>query len=277
MLCLLNIKDRIAILADPLLRYRQHSGQESRNVNQSKPLVDTVTGLLAHRRKLKAYLPAIYAAEARYLAQDCLFAHGESLRTVALCRQIGRLKAKWEKVVPSQSRALDSVLPFEILICQLGLGPSIPAEPLEHLLQSKPQVGARRAYRQWACLAQQGKSIFAGRQGLKRIAILGSMFTAYLIVQDALRAGIEVVCCLDSAPARIGNKVFGIPVVPHEELKRLQPVDAVILSSERDHEEGLRRILQSHLSDTDLPTPSWKELVHESRVLLGGKVVRSNV
>jgi hypothetical protein len=89
------------------------------------------------------------------------------------------------------------------------------------------------------------------------------MFTAFLLVREARRAGIDVACCLDSAPARQGTRVFGVPVLPHEALDRLGPVDCVVLSSERDHEAGIRALLQP-IVNPGLPMPSWKDLARES-------------
>jgi hypothetical protein len=87
------------------------------------------------------------------------------------------------------------------------------------------------------------------------------MFTAYLLVLDALRSGVEVVACVDSSPARIGACVFGVPVLPHAQLGALEEsIDAIILSSERDHEDGIKKMISLRLDSTAMPMISWKEL-----------------
>lgn len=263
--CLLNAEGPIAILAEPLLRYRQHPGQESRNVDQSQPLVATMTELLKHRSKFKAYLPALHAAHLRYLTQDHVFdADGiEDLK-----RKLRKLKSRWERLVPASARAQDSVLPFEILATQCGLKATIETGYLGKLLRSPCEESASRAYRQWTCVARQGGSIFRCQRRLRRVAILGSMLSAALIALDARHDGVEVVCCIDSAPARIGRTLLGIPILPHGKLLELRDLDAVILSSERSHETALRKMLRSYLPNRRLATPSWKDLVQESYDLL---------
>jgi glycosyltransferase involved in cell wall biosynthesis len=259
----LNVRGDVAILAEPLLRYRQHGGQESRNVDQSAPLValaDYAGKLLRARREnrqLLSLLPLVAAFTVRYQSQDSLF----RMSGVALARRLRALKRRWEKAVPPERRGMDVVLPFEVLMAEMGYGMTIPATAMEGLCIIPPRGGSQAAYRQWVRMLQCGRSLFFDAPGLRRIAIMGSMFTAYLIVLAAQRCGVEVICCLDSSPARVGHEVFGVPVVDIARFDECAVgIDAVVLSSERDHEESLRRVLREQ-TKAYLNVLSWKSLV----------------
>ena len=91
------------------------------------------------------------------------------------------------------------------------------------------------------------------------------MLAAFLIVLEAGRAGINVICCVDSSPARIGNEVLGVPIIPFDDLKRLDKnLDAIILSNEQDHENAIKNILVPYLPKSNLIVLSWKELALDS-------------
>ncbi|MBU1689231.1 MAG: glycosyltransferase family 2 protein [Gammaproteobacteria bacterium] len=263
----INTRAPVGILAEPLLRYRQHAEQESRNVDQSAPLVALAKyaeDLLAHPdsdERLRALAPIVHAFSARYQAQDILFKlEGNPLESALMT-----LKTHWEHFVTPDHRGVDAALPFEILLGETGKELSIPDDALNRLIRSPAKGGSQLAYRQWALLLHNGSSLFSGTKGLRHIAILGSMLTAHLLVLAARRHGIDIDCCLDSSPARIGKHVFGIPIVPHEYLHDHGGcLDAVILSSERDHEESLRKILLPAQAHWRFQIYSWKELAAAS-------------
>ncbi len=259
----INTHAPVGILAEPLLRYRQHTGQESRNVDQSSPLVELAKyaeKLLAIHRsneRIHHLLPAVHAFSARYQAQDHLFnLEGKPLESALMT-----LKTHWENSVTPDARGVDAALPFEILLGEMEKELSIPAGALDRLMRHPAKGGSQLAYRQWARLVHNGSSLFSATAKLQRIAILGSMLTAYLLVLSARRCGIEIVCCLDSSPTRIGKNIFGIDIVPHEYLHdHGGHLDAVILSSERDQEEGLRKILLPAQERRQFQIYSWKDM-----------------
>ncbi|HLP98569.1 MAG TPA: glycosyltransferase family A protein [Sideroxyarcus sp.] len=262
----INTRAPVGILAEPLLRYRQHAAQESRNVDQSAPLValakyaESLLETPGPDQRLRALAPTVHAFSARYQAQDRLF-KAAGMPEAALVE----LKAHWEHSVTPDSRGVDAALPFEILLGEAGKGLSIPDDALDRLLRSPAKGGSQLAYRQWARLLHDGSSLFVGAAGLQRIAILGSMLTAHLLVLAAQRCGLEVAYCLDSSPARIGKNVLGVPVVPHAYLHdHGGQIDAVILSSERDHDEGLRKLLSPARERWPFHIHSWKELAATS-------------
>lgn len=259
----MNLHAPVAILAEPLLRYRQHADQESRNVDQSAPLLTLAKyaeSLLANQEgnaRLRALSPTIHAFSARYQAQDHLF----KLEGTQLESALMELNIQWEKSTVPEDRAIDTILPFEILLGELGNAPTIPRPELIRLLQQPSRTIAQLAYRQWAELVHNGRSLFSNIREFRSIVILGSMLTAHLLVLSASRCGIKVHCCLDSSTARIGHRVFGVPVVAHEELaKFMREADAVILSSEREHDDGLKAMLQERMGMRDLPVHSWKHI-----------------
>jgi glycosyltransferase involved in cell wall biosynthesis len=263
----INTHASVGILAEPLLRYRQHADQESRNVDQSGPMValakyaENLFESHNTNERLRSLSPTVHAFSARYQAQDHLF----KLEGKPLEYALTELRTRWEKLVAPEDRGVDAILPFEILLGESEKSLSLPVDVLERLLRQPAKGRSQLAYRQWAHLLHTGSSLFSYNPGLRRIAILGSMLTAHLLVLAAKRRNIEVVCCVDSSPARIGKYVLGIPVTPHEHLLACGgQLDAVILSSERDHEEGLRRLLASAQVHRKFHIHSWKELAAAS-------------
>jgi glycosyltransferase involved in cell wall biosynthesis len=264
-LFMLNLRGPIGMIADPLLRYRQHPAQESRNVDQSSPLVQVSFGLCRYkgrdRIKLTPHMPAIQGAYARFKSQDILFRVAGSAPFHKVKKGLIALKEGWEKVVEPDRRAVDAVAPFEILIMLLGLDPTIPEKSFVELESAPAKGGAQMGYRRWLHAIYRGDTLFSGSPSIKRIVVFGSMLTSFLIIQDARRSGVEVICCLDSSPARIGENVWGIPVRPLHDLGKMEEsIDAVVMSSERDHEDALRRILVSLAAGRNMEFVSWKDL-----------------
>ncbi len=261
---LFNLRGPIALLAEPLLRYRQHSDQESRNVDQSEPLIHLVRLLIRYRRHhplLKDHWPSIFGAYARFKTQDLLFKEGKNPESRSFLSGLRKITGHWKQNVPETDRAVDEVLPLEILLQELGQGWTIPGKYFLNLQSNQTESGAQAGYRGWLLKNRSGISLFTGKTEMKRIAVFGSMLTAFLIVLHAGNRGITVDCCFDSSPRRIGKSVWNVPVVRLTELRdREHLLDAVILSSERDHETALKEILREHCSD-GLPIVSWKELV----------------
>ncbi|MDB4264670.1 glycosyltransferase [bacterium] len=258
----LNLRGPIGILCEPLLRYRQHAGQESRNVDQSAALINVIQLLLKYRgynSGIQFHLPAIQGFLARFKTQDMLFKISGKKQTI---NKLSSIKKRWEKEIPPDKRAVDAVLPFEIFLCILGFEPTVPLNKFRELEGTSAKGGARRGFRFWLNAIHQGKTIFDGAPWVRKISIFGSMLNSFLIVQDAQRAGVKVFYCFDSSPSRIGEQVSGIPVISLEDLRRhANEIDAMILSSEHDQEEALKLILDKYLSQNpELPILSWKEL-----------------
>jgi glycosyltransferase involved in cell wall biosynthesis len=259
-----NAKGTLCLLADPLLRYRQHAGQECKNMDQSAPLLATFNELVIlekKNRQLHRHRDAIHGLRARYRAQHLLLRHSTTASRPRLLRELADLSDAWTTAIPQTHRIQDAAFPFEILLRLLDMPPTLTAKQVQQLRPAALEDGPSRGYRDWLQTLAAGRSLFSGHAAVRRIAVLGSLLATYLIVLDAQRSGVEVRCCLDSSPARQGNEIFGIPVVPHAELRRQESdIDAVVLSNEIGNTEGMRRILSEHLSDPAFPIVSWKDL-----------------
>ncbi|MEO2218734.1 glycosyltransferase [Chromobacterium vaccinii] len=263
---MLNAHGRIALLADPLLSYRQHAMQESRNVDQSAPLYQMIHDLSELQNdypQLSHCAPLIEGARARFQAQHVLFNTQLTFTGATKSSELAAIRTRWKEAVPHAARCCDMVLPFDILMYELGMGGAIDCDSLKRYEREKiPNSVTSLAYRKWAQMLQQGRNLFASMKGC-RIAVFGSMMNAYLLVADAYQCGVEVICCLDSSPARIGKSVFGVEVYPHSELENIgRDVDAVVISSEREHDDAPIKIIRSWLRKNEkVRIFSWRELV----------------
>lgn len=258
----LNLQGPIALLADPLLRYRQHRGQESRNVDQGYPMIEAIRLLLKNQgrnKNLQSNLPAIHGFLTRFRTQDICFKSATKNQIVS---KLTSLKKSWERNVIPTNRAMDVILPFDICLNLFGLESSLPIGDFLHLKMTPAKGGGRRGFRNWLSAIQNGRNIFDSQKNLKKIAVFGSMLNAYLIIESAQQAGIDVLGCFDSSPARIGKQVLGIPVYPIADLsEKSKRLDAIILSSEHDQEDALKKILNEYIQQNQhLPVISWKDL-----------------
>jgi hypothetical protein len=183
-----------------------------------------------------------------------------------LSKELTFLKRKWERAVAPRERALDMVLPFEILLHLVGMEGTIPVEEFRRLEKTPANGGARRGFRAWLSALLKRGNIFHSLPHLKKVGILGSMLNAYLLAESARQAGVEVVGCFDSSPSRIHQQVLGIPVFPIGDLaSKERELEAIILSSEHDQEDALKRIIQEYLPDKrNLPIISWKEMANKA-------------
>jgi hypothetical protein len=262
----LNSHGPVAILADPLLRYRQHGEQESAQMTRSGLQSQLLAHLYTHETANPAfapYVPAIRGAYYRGQARDCLLDSAESPND-ALTARIRVMKEEWERVVAPEDRAVDVAVPFEITVCSLGIEPTFTAEGLRTLVASASGFGVGDGFRSWVVAAHAGRPLFCRRPTFRRVAIFGSLATAALLILEARRADVDVACCLDSNGQRIGRRLLGVPIVPHADLRRHAPVDAVVLSVERDADDLFKKLLGPHLPDPGVPIVSWKALAREA-------------
>jgi len=94
------------------------------------------------------------------------------------------------------------------------------------------------------------------------VVILGSVLLSALLLQEARLAGVNIVCCLDSSVTRQGREWLGTQIfAPAWLAANDKPLDAVVLRSERDHEDELIHMLRRH--DAETPIVSWKQLVEQ--------------
>lgn len=273
----LNLIGPLGLIADPLLRYRQHKGQESRNVDQGFPMIEALRLFTKNHRRnpiLQPLSPLVQAYFARFETQDLFF---RSRTRGQLESRLAGIKKSWEAKVSPEKRAIDMILPFEIALQLYGLEPSVPIDFFHELNATEAKGGGRRGFRNMLSGMQKGRNLFDSRKNLESIAIFGSMLNAYLIAESARQAGIRVVGCFDSSPARIGSRVLDIPVYPIDDLrKKSLECDAIILSSEHDQEDALRLILKEYLKDNPaIPLISWKDLAAGIAAVAGERIQAS--
>jgi hypothetical protein len=185
----------------------------------------------------------------------------EEKQIPALKSWISRVRPKWGKKLPQGMLAHDALIPVAILFMLLDLESALSSVPNPSERIPPVQDPCPRAFRAWFRRLKIGSGLFGKSFPHRRIAILGTAFTAFLMVLEARRAGIEVVCCLESKSYRYKDKVLGIPIVPPEWLrKHAKKVDVVLLSSERNFDEHLESLVQSHCKGCPPPVMSWKSL-----------------
>jgi len=259
-LFLLNLENKVAILKEPLLEYRQHNNQESRNVDQSKPHLELFENIIKHtkgERETSKYFPAIYAMYIKYKIQHLFFYNR--------LNSLSSIKNSIMENIDYNQIIIDEFVINEIIFVEFKIGNIFEKKDFYNLLDKNIKISNLQVgYRDWLKRLYEQESLWE-RYDFKKIAILGSMLTAFMIAKDAQNNKIEVVNCLDSSIQRVGNNVLGVEIIPLDEVNKIEnKIDAIILSSEREHEEALKDIVRGKLLNKNLPIISWKELVEKS-------------
>ena len=253
-----NMDGEVAIMAEPLLRYRQHPGQESRNVDQSRvmfELMDAVVRLSAQHPKLREEAVSIFGARAKYQIQNELFNGGTGLISYK----------EWEHVSHGMGVTSQSEIPAAVFGVLSGITDSVQCRIAPSFDVVYPQEGPLgSAYWRWLQALNEGRTLL-GDLRPQNVVVFGSMFAAYLLVMDARKSGHNVIACVDSSPKRIGRDVLGVPVLPHESMKKMMDPFIVIASNERDHDEAIVEIIKPNLPNPFVPVFSWKDVWRGSR------------
>lgn len=252
-----NTYGKVVLLHQPLLKYRQHSAQESRNLDQSLPMLNLSIKLLKTKRILNShneYKNDIWSLYFKYKLQHILFNTGND----KILNKIKALKKLYNSVIFSNYfMNSDMSTPFEIILFQLNL---YGLDDLKQNLQTKIMSSS---YSNWLFLLSQNKTIFFNIK-VKNILIFGSMLTSYLIVNDAIKSNINVKCCIDSSLQRIGKNVWGIEIVNLNNINEyIDGCDMIILSNEREHNEAIKTLIHEKLNNNfaTIKIATWKELV----------------
>jgi glycosyltransferase involved in cell wall biosynthesis len=259
-LLLLNLKGGLGILSDPLLRYRQHSEQESRNVNQSKPhleLFNNALSVMKLSNEAYIFLPGIHAMFLKYKVQDIIFDSLGDLQGVTDAMLY--MEKYLNDNVKLSDRKADEFFILDLMLNKFG-----KESCASYVCDSYAEIGGGISvnYKRWLDRSYLGVSLFDLYSKVKKIAVFGSMLTAFLIVKEAVDAGVDVVCCLDSSTQRVGRSVLGVPVLSSSLVNDIESeVDMIVLSSEREHDDALREILKSRLINKDMDIISWKDML----------------
>jgi glycosyltransferase involved in cell wall biosynthesis len=264
-LCQLNLRGRLVLLADPLVRYRQHNQQDSfaDDLIDGGVLLHRHLSRLCRRRRMPDLVPLVEGCHLRYRAQQEVVNSPDSLNSpTTLSRKIRALDAKWQAYALDPRVRAECSWSLELLKSYLG----IPVANSPNL-SPRPATEVPAAYLEaWLALRQAGGFRVSEHLGLEpgsSLAILGSVFNAYLLGLDAHEAGHRVVAFLDSNTGRQGRSLGRVPVVPPLWLQtnRFQ-VDAILLSSERDRTQGLTAFLRQFIpEDWQGRILSWREAV----------------
>jgi glycosyltransferase involved in cell wall biosynthesis len=261
--CQLNAIGSVCLLNKPLLRYRQHGQQISRHIDQSQPLLHVIDKLVNEAKKynqIRKNLLSLHALFLRFKLQHIVFKHAGTHSTGKLKEKFSILVNYAEKHPSTWSIANSSIVLVKIAFHLLEIQMPVLRYKDKHEIELMHDTPAAIGFRQWLNKLNSGKSLFNADFSHKRIAIFGSMLLSYLIVLEAKRQGIEVVCCLDTSDARIGANVLGEPVVALSDFDlRKTGVDCIILSNERSNEMAIRSIILEKIND-EIKMYSWKEL-----------------
>lgn len=258
----MNLKGPVAFLNAPLLRYRQHAMQET---NQNDLTGGVLHGFKVMRRFAnrtsfrEEVLPVFDALISRYTAQDLVTRIETRVPGHAIRRKLRQLFERNLQGMAAAPRAAYQILPLAILLLQLEQH-AAARTLLDRLPAPGPdlQTSIHRLHA-WAKRKLRGENLFSAFPEGSRIVILGSVLLSALLVNEAREAGLEVVCCLDSSVTRQGRTWLGLDIVPPSWLTGNDgPLDLVVLSSERDHEDELFPLIRRY--DPTTPTVSWKQL-----------------
>lgn len=276
---LMNLKGPVAFLNEPLLRYRQHAAQETHHVHLAHAALYSFQALRQLVRKTSyrgEYEPMFDAQIARFEAQNLVIHIDKPVLDRVMQKRLASLLGRGTVGMAANPRAGHPLLPLIVLLMQAGVT-DVACRVLDEI--EAPNAQAPRSIHglyHWAKQRRSGGNIFAGLTPQTNVVILGSVFVAALLVNEARDAGANVVCCLDSNVTRQDRTWLGVPIAPHAWLaSRSVPVDLIVLSSERDHEEELEELIRRH--DATTPIVSWKELVatvNACPISLRGELVR---
>lgn len=120
-------------------------------------------------------------------------------------------------------------------------------------------------YKQWVesiLLRDEYVSQSLFKQGVKKVAIFGTMRTALYLWADLAKFGIKVVCFIDNNSKMQGMKIRDIEVKsPNWIIDHAIEIDSIIISVEANYDEQIREQLVDLLNGTPKPILTWKELV----------------
>lgn len=262
----MNISGAVVFLSNPLLRYRRHTGQETTNAHLAKTALNLFRALLRIARKTphaQEHEPIFQNQIIRFQAQDLVMNAKGKIPSQAILKRLNILLEKGISNAQSNPRALCYLLPLIVLLLQTKTG-NAASVALNHIETSHTQTRQwMLALHRWAEYRRNGGNIFSKIPQGSRVAILGSVFIAAILLIEAKEAGVSIVCCLDSNTRRQGQTWFGVPIFSHSWLAtRDTSIDFILLSSERDSEDELERTLRLH--DATIPVASWKKIATEA-------------
>jgi hypothetical protein len=229
-------------------------------VNQSKPhleLFNNALSVMKLSNEAYIFLPGIHAMFLKYKVQDIIFDSLGDLQGVTDAMLY--MEKYLNDNVKLSDRKADEFFILDLMLNKFG-----KESCASYVCDSYAEIGGGISvnYKRWLDRSYLGVSLFDLYSKVKKIAVFGSMLTAFLIVKEAVDAGVDVVCCLDSSTQRVGRSVLGVPVLSSSLVNDIESeVDMIVLSSEREHDDALREILKSRLINKDMDIISWKDML----------------
>jgi hypothetical protein len=260
---MMNIKGSVGFISKPLYRCRQHSAQGLNSIDPATPVIKVYEILKSLSSKTPQYARDKNVFEnylTRYKAQREVI----RISSPELPRAtIARLKALFDKAaanIDPQDHAFYPLLPLALILAQHGYDVRRP-------LSARPVTsdGPRttRALLAWAIQRNAGGNILASLPRNTRIAILGTVFIAALLIHEARELGLHVECCIDSNTTRQNHRLLGLPIHPPKWLQsHADEIDCIVFSSERDQEASLLAFIKNYAPS--LNTISWKDLAENT-------------
>lgn len=266
--CRMNRFGSVVYLADPLLSYRVHSSQSTFRddpVTPQVPFFHAILDLCHSSAATKSCIPEVEAGLLRYQAQELALKSGGSCEIETL--QKGLLKLESQTLRKRRVAGNpDSYTQFALLMHLSGGQCRLLPSPPESWLRESVQ-GAEGGFRRWFASIMGGRplSMPLHDQGIRSVAIMGSLLNGVTLALDCQASGIRVTGFLDSNTWRAGRTLLGLPIHPTERVAEvLTESDLLLFSSEHKSESSLKNFLRAYLADPDLARClSWQRVLEE--------------
>ena len=219
----LNRRQKIHFIADPLISYRQHSQQESRNVNQWEPMVNTMKSLRGIYKDREDIYQTIDSLFAKYSIQMHLM-NGDSKKLRSF------LKRK-TKNAANEFIAIGKFL-------YVNDGSALEASKFTDL-----------NYELLASKIRGGDPLIKPEIKRPRIVLVGSMLMSFMIYEKLKLEGHESMQVIDMSPSRIGEKFLASRIESYESFfSTIGDIDdyLFVITSERSRDESIPARIRSY-------------------------------
>lgn len=263
-LSFLNTLGSVALLNEPLLRYRRHGPQDQHRI-------DIIANALNIYKVLRDFSKEIPDKGTTQLYEG-LVAKFETQHLISNTQTpdipsstLSRLESLFTKTVQDISgnnEAAHALIPLAILLSQAkksneGIFDKFTEPGREY---SRPT----HALFKWATLRKNNGNLFSSLPKNSQITILGSGLLSALLINEAREHELAIEYCIDSNTTRQNKTILGLPIHSPDRLRSAgKNLDYVIFSSERDQEASLHSFI--HDIDPRVKTLSWKDLADHER------------
>lgn len=258
-----NSRGKIAFINDPLFKFRRHNQQDTHTVDPTMEILST------YKKIKKIIRTRHYIPKEIHVTVDAFITHYQVQHAIATTpdeasarKSIRKIAALFNKKKDTQDRATQYRLLATAILLSYYKDRSCCELLTRNVPPPDPQYStAIQTLYAWAKHRAHNQNIFSGIPKESRIAILGSVFVASLLIHEARAHGLEIICCLDSNRNRQHKTLLGVPIIPTGNLASNKIIDHVFLSSEKDHEPYLINYLSN--LNAEVKIVSWKNLVKQ--------------